>query len=439
MTDESIEPETTQPAPSDPSTSAEPAAPSAASALATANKHRPRRIVTWVAVVLAVVLFLVATAAVWAKNTVLSTDRVVKAVDAAAQDPQVIDALSSRITQEILSLVDVTVLVQSVLPSQLDPLAPIIQGAVANQIENEVNKVVSSDAGRRILESSVRVAHEQAITLLEGGGLSPDSAFSVQDGQVVLDIVPLVVAGIEALQRNGVISDRFDLAALAQNITSDKKVQALARVFGITLPDGFGQIVLLDSQAVDDASSTLAAAQRALAVFQKAVVILVIAALAMIAIAMLLSVDRRRTLAQIAIGIGVGALLMRIGIDRVVIAVSRAIDRAGAKVAAVSITESLTETLARVLVILAIVGLTVGVIAHLLRPSKDGGASWLTSLVRDHADLARVVVVGVSLALLAVAGITWISVIVVGALCVAGVLYVNGQMSSQQAEAVSTT
>lgn len=406
MTDESIAPETVSTATKAPS-------------------QRPRRIVTWVAVVLSVVLFLLATAAVWAKNTVLSTDRVVKAVNEAASDPQVIEALSARITQEIMSLVDVTSLVQGVLPDQLDAVAPIIEGAVTNQIENQVNKVVASDVGQRILESSVRAAHSQAIKLLEGGGLSPDSAFSVQDGQVVLDIVPLVVAGIEALQDRGVIPDTFDIAAIANEVTSDRKVQLLARVFGISVPEDFGQIVLLDSQAVEDASATLAAAQRALAVFEKAVFILVVLALVMIAVALALSVDRRRTLAQIAIGIGVGALLMRIGIDRVVAAVGRAIDKAGAKVAAVTITESLTETLARTLVVLTIVGLLVGVITHLLRPTKDGGASWLTGLVQDHADLARVIIVGVGLALLAAVGLTWISVIIVGALCVGGVLYVN--------------
>jgi hypothetical protein len=400
-------------------------APEAVPTPAKAPSHRPRRILTWVAVVLAVVLFLLGTTAVWAKNTVLSSDRVVKAVDEAASDPQVIDALSARITQEIMSLVDVTGLVQSVLPSQLDQLAPIIEGAVTNQIENQVNKVVGSDAGRRILEKSVRVAHDQAIKLLEGGGLSPDSAFSVQDGQVVLDTVPLVVAGIEALQKNGVISDGFDIKAIANEVTSDRKVQMLAKVFGISVPENFGQIVLLDSQTVDDASATLAAAQRALAIFEKAVVILVLLAFVMIGAAMALSVDRRRTLAQLAVGIGVGALLMRIGIDRVVAAVGRAIDKAGAKVAAITITESLTETLARVLVVLAIVGLLVGLITHLLRPAKDGRASWLTELVQDHPDLARIVIVGVGLALLATVGLTWISVIVVGALCVGGVLYVN--------------
>lgn len=406
MTDESIAPEAVPPA-------------------AKASSRRPRRIATWVALVLAVVLFLLGTTAVWAKNTVLSTDRVVKAVDEAASDPRVIDALSARITQEIMSLVDVTSLVQGVLPDQLDAVAPIIEGALTNQIETQVNKVVGSDAGRRILEQSVRVAHAQAIKLLEGGGLSPDSAFSVQDGQVVLDIVPLVVAGIEALQERGVIPDSFDIVSIANEVRSDRKVQMLARVFGITVPEGFGQIVLLDSQAVEDASATLAAAQRALAIFEKAVVILVVLAFVMIGVAMALSVDRRRTLSQLAVGIGLGALVMRIGIDRVVAAVGRAIDKAGAKVAAVTITESLTETLARVLVVLAIVGLLVGLITHLLRPAKDGRASWLTELVQDHPDLARIVIVGVGLALLATVGLTWISVIVVGALCVGGVLYVN--------------
>lgn len=45
--------------------------------------HRRRRIVTGIAAVVTIVLFLASATAVWAKRTVLSTDRVVTAVDQA--------------------------------------------------------------------------------------------------------------------------------------------------------------------------------------------------------------------------------------------------------------------------------------------------------------------------------------------------------------------
>jgi hypothetical protein len=374
---------------------------------------------------MAIVLFLVATTAVWAKRTVLSRDRVVTAVDSALADPAVIDALSLRVTDELVKLVDVQALVQDVLPPALDKLGPIIEAQLRPLVQEQVAKVMASDTGRELIDAAVRKAHDAAMRLLQGEGLAPDSAFAVVDGEVRLDIVPLIVNTVELMQTKGIISDRFDLTDLAKDITSDQKVQLLARVFGVTVPENFGQITILDSTTVARASATLDSAQRSLAIFQKATALLVILALGLIALSLFLSVERRRTLAQLAIGIGVGALLMRIGIDRVVAAINRAIDKAGARAAAVNITESLTESLARTLVTIAIVGLSVGLIAHMAKANEDGSPSWLTATVSQHPDIARIAIIGVSLALLAVVGLAWITVIVVGALCVAGVLYVN--------------
>ncbi len=408
----------------------EPATPAPVDAVSVPDPHRPRRITTVVLVVLAVVLFLTSTIAVWAKRTVLDPNRVVAAVDRAASDPAVVDALAVKVTDQLVQLVDVNTMLEGVLPSQLDKLAPVISAALRDIVEKQVTAVVGSDAGRKLLTDAVRVAHATAIRLLEGDGLAPDSVFSIVDGQVTLDVVPLVVRTVEQLQANGIISDRFDLTELAQNVTSDVRVKILARIFGVSVPENFGQIVLIDSQKVDQGAATLSTAQRALAVFQRGTVLLVILALALLAAALFVSVDRRRTLAQLTLGIGIGAVLLRIGIDQVVSVLNRTIDAVGIRHAAVNITESLTSSLARTLVILAIVGIVVGILVRMLRPSADGTHSWLALLVRDHAEIARMVVIGLSLFLLAAVGISWLSVVLIGALAVAGVLYVNRNAAS---------
>jgi hypothetical protein len=245
------------------------------------------------------------------------------------------------------------------------------------------------------------------------------------DGQVTLDVVPLVVRTVELLQQNGIISDRFDLTEVAQKVTTNEKVAALSGIFGVKVPDNFGQIVILDSAKVDEGAATLASAQRAMSIFQKGTTLLVILALLSIAGAIWLSVDRRRTLAQLSLAIGLGALVLRIGIDKVVEAIDKAIDKVGIRHAAVNMTESLTESLARTLVTLAIVGIVVGVLVRLLRPNEDGSASSFAGLVHSHAFASRLVVIALCVLLLAVVGIAWLTVIIIGALGVAGVLYVN--------------
>jgi|GEM_PF-2960171 len=389
------------------------------------DRHRGRRIGAVVATVLAVALFLVATTGIWAKRTVLSTDRVVAAVDAAAEDPAVIDALSVRITTEIVELIDIDGIVQSLVPDGLDRLGPVIEAAIANVITDQVAKVVGSEQGRALIEDAVRAAHKKALEILENGGLSPDSVFTMVDGEVVLDVVPLIVRTIGLLQERGVIPDSFDITEIAGQVSSSTIVQVLSRVFGVSVPENFGQITVLDAQQVEKASATLATAQQALSIFQKGTFILAVVALLVVALALYLSLDRRRTLAQLMLGIGIGALVMRIAIDRVVAAVDRAIDKAGAKAAAVNITESLTDSLARTLMVMALVGIVVGLIAVFLRKDADGNESKLATVIATNADASRVAVVGMGLAVLFITGLTPWVILIVGALVVAGILYVN--------------
>ncbi len=410
--------------------------PAVAPTPTTTNGRRlGRRISAGVAVGLAIVLFLVATTGIWAKRTVLSADRVVAAVDRAAADPAVVDALSTRITTEIVLLVDINGIVQELLPDGLVRLEPVIEAAITRVIHDKVADVVGSPAGRALLDAAVREAHQAVIRVLEGDGLGFDAFFVKVDGEVRLDTVPLLVATIEELQRQEVIPGRFDISAVANAATSSAAVQLLAKIFGVSPPANFGQVTVLNAQQIASASSTLNTAQRTLAIFQKATFLLGLLAFVVIGIAMALSLDRRRTLSQLLLGIGIGALIMRLAIDQVVAAIDRAIDKAGARAAAVNITEELTASLERTLTVSAVVGLVVGLIALFLKPAKDGSHSKLTALVATKPDVARIVIVGLGLAVLFIAGIgPWV-VLVVGLLVAAGVLYVNRQRAVEAPDA----
>ena len=280
------------------------------------DRQLGRRIGTGLAAFLAVVLFLVATVGVWAKRTVLSSDRIVAAVDAAVADPAVVDALATRITQEIVSVVDVQTMLEGVFPDRLDPLAKVIEAAVTDVLQKQVTSVITSPQGQDLLNGAVRQAHDAAIRILNRGGLAPNSIISIDSGKVTLDVVPLIARTLGLMQERGIIPDSFDVGAIASAVTSNAAVQKIADVFGVTVPDDFGQIVLLDSQKLADAQTTLATAQRAMALFQKATVLLVVLALVFLFIAIAVSADRRRTLVQISAGIGIGgntSMSLRLG------------------------------------------------------------------------------------------------------------------------------
>ena len=241
----------------------------------------------------------------------------------------------------------------------------------------------------------------------EGDGLSPDSAFSVQDGEVVLDVVPLIVQTVELMQERGIISDRFDLTEIAQNVTSNEKVQPLARDIRRVGARGFrpdrgprfGDKV---SEVCGNAVHGAASARH-------------------------LPEGHGRP-GGLGAGVMIGGVAGPVGRSTPNPGAVEHRHRRGrhphahrhrpgggghrqrhregrAQGPAVQMTESLTEMLARTLMTLAIVGLAVGLIAYLLKPAADGGDSWLTGIVRDHGDIARVAVVGVCLALLFAVGL----------------------------------
>ena len=85
---------------------------------------------------------------------------------------------------------------------------------------------------------------------------------------------------------------------------------SLSSALGRPLPPDFGQITVFQS---DD----LAAAQDAVSLFDKLTYALIIFSLLMIAITVALSVDRRRTAVQLAVGTIVGVLIARLIIRKI--------------------------------------------------------------------------------------------------------------------------
>ena len=337
-----------------------------------------RRIAAAVAVLLAVVLLLVATVGLWARRTVLNTDRIVAAVDSAVSDPQVTNALAERISEELVTSLNVETVLAAVLPPKFDAHAPTAAAAVNDAIGTQIATVVNSPQGRQLLNAAVRTAHSTAVRLLNGEGLAPNSLLSVTDGQVTLDVVPLIGQSLQYLQTQRIIPPKYNVSALANVATSTAMVNQMAATFGVSLPPTFGQIVLLDSQQVSDGEAVIADVQEGLALFRKATQLLVVAALVCVALAMIASVNRRRTLVQLLVGIGLGAVALRVGLSRVVTANDHAIDEVGIKVAAMKMTESLTLALSRMLVLMAVLALVAAIVLHLLR-SRRGNAAVATA------------------------------------------------------------
>jgi hypothetical protein len=81
-------------------------------------------------------------------------------------------------------------------------------------------------------------------------------------------------------------------------------VNKLSRALGVSLPGNFGQITLVRS-------SDLATVQRGVKAFDRLTLVLPLAAIALIALSLWLSVNRRRTLLQLAVGVSLLMIVER--------------------------------------------------------------------------------------------------------------------------------
>src|SRR6476659_8892929 len=125
--------------------------------------HRTRRVVAGLLVVLFTLLLPVTVAAGWAHRTVLDTDTYVSTVAPIAHDPAVIAAVSRDVTNQLYEALDP----QSAIANSLPPKAAFLAGPIANaaksQVQEAVNRVLSSDKFQQLWEGANRFAHKELV------------------------------------------------------------------------------------------------------------------------------------------------------------------------------------------------------------------------------------------------------------------------------------
>jgi hypothetical protein len=151
---------------------------------------RKRRIVVWTLVVLASVLALVSILTTWVNRQMLDNTAWNNATTEIIQDPKVQTALATYTVNQLYANVDVAKALEQRLPSNLDPLAPTLAGALQQPATQGVKLALERPKVQQLFIRVSGVAHQKLINVLEdktGYGISTGS------GVVTLDLHELVV------------------------------------------------------------------------------------------------------------------------------------------------------------------------------------------------------------------------------------------------------
>jgi hypothetical protein len=424
-----------------------------------ARLSRRRSIRRWLSgtlVVLTILAMVTSTVAVWARQTVYDTDRFMEVVEPALADPAFSAALGDYVADASLEALDLDARVATLLDQvdaylsealvdAIDPdpqrltrlqafdrptlsaLSPSISGALEARVVAVVERFVTSEGFQARFPDLVRQAHAGGVALITDDLAALPNVY-LEGGEVRLDLVPVIIQALQEVQA--------ELRAFLPDVTLPAPVAAalqqgreqlrdeLAVGLQTQLPEDFGQLTLMTQ-------SSLAEVQQPARQVDRLVWGIALLTLVVLAGAIAVSLDRRRTLIQFALGVVAGLVVAMLLVRRFEAALLAQVTNPDGNQAVRSLYGELAGNLRTVTVLVALVVMVIGIVAYLsgrppwivglgarwaaLTAPSDAG-SRLDRWVAGRCDVLRIVGIAVSLAIVFAIGLELLPVLTTGAL-----------------------
>ena len=254
-------------------------------------------------VALSCLLVLLSATVVWAHRTVLNTDAFVGTVGPVFRNPAVDSAVAARATDELFTELDLQARLRAALPPKASFAAAPITNATKGFVAGELTKVLASPQFQAVWTGTLTITHQQLVAVLRG---QQTAAVSTSGGYIVLHTIPLINQALGKV--SGLASDLTGKHVTLPTITSaevpQQQVAKLSKALGVPLPANFGEITLVRS-------SDLATVRRGVKAFDGLALALPLVTIALIALCLWLSVNRRRTVLQLAVGVSLLMIVER--------------------------------------------------------------------------------------------------------------------------------
>lgn len=296
---------------------------------------RWRRALVAILVILSVVLLPIAGLTVWVRNLVLDTDKYVDTVAPLASNKDITDTVANRITTRLFAEVNVEQEAKNALPERAQFLASPIATGVETFTREAATRALASDQFETLWRNANERAHNAVVKVLTGEGKN----VSVENGEVVLDLTPIIDQVIQRLDDRGVTV--FD------SVLQDASKKNL-------------QVELFDASQLEKARS-------AVHLLDRLRIVLVVLVFVLLGVALGLSGNRRRTLMRWSLGVVVA---MAITAALLALARSAFLGAAKNRDTAAAVFDILTSLLRNGIRTIAVLGLIVAVAAFLSGPSR---------------------------------------------------------------------
>ena len=204
-------------------------------------------------IILGCILAPVSVLAVWTANQVSDTSRYVANVAPLIKDPAIQNALTNKLTSQIVTKIDVKGLTDQAaaelsakgftrIGSLLQGVSGSLASGVAGFVHSSIHKIITGPRMANAWTQVNRVASQQLVAVLSGSG-GKNGAVGVKNGQVTLDIAPLeAVAKQDLVARGLTIAGKIPIvhATIAlfpsKNLVKAQKAYRLINDLKIVLP-----------------------------------------------------------------------------------------------------------------------------------------------------------------------------------------------------------
>jgi hypothetical protein len=217
-------------------------------------------------------------------------------------DRAVTGAAGATITDQIFASLNSLQSMENALPPKASFLAGPITNGAKGSVQDAVTRAPQSRQFQALWKQATLFAHTQLLSVLNGNS----KAVTTTNGQVVLNLVPLFNAALHNLQSfiSGVVGQPVKLPTISDNELPAAACQKIATALDRPVPATCGQIALFSA-------AKLTQARRAVRIFNRVTVLLLILTPVVAALALWLSRRRRRTLRQLCAGGVLGLVVVR--------------------------------------------------------------------------------------------------------------------------------
>ena len=403
-----------------------------------APAHRPSRLrgaLLVVLIALSCLAVVVTGLTWWGHHTLMDADGFMQVVAPIGKDPEKIRSLSAYVSDQVVQATALEQRLAEALPTRLRVLAGPIAGYAEDVIAKGTVKVLSSPEAYGLWLKVVEAGHQQVVAMLRG----ESTAAYVRGSDVKLNTLPLVSRVLLWVSERlpDVLSDRVNPPVIEPGTDPQAGIQELANWSGRPLPSDFGQITLLQSDA-------LGPLQVAVKWFDRLVWILPLVTATLIATTVWLSRRRTRTAMAIGVGAAIAIFVTRVIVARLSEYLTTRLEQGTVADLVRDIVDRSLRPLTTLTIWICVVGLVAAVLVWLLgrRDVRAGLVaagkratgqavevripdSPVTSWIVAHAPVVRWGVVVVGLIVLALTTSSWLGII----LTIVVVLLLQGVLS----------